>query len=314
VLLGATLGDRRDALNGLLVALAIGGPAALVLTSVAGWVVAGLGLRPVERMRQEAAAVSASEPDRRLRVPSSRDELTRLAATLNSMLDRLQEAVERERRFVDVASHELRTPLSILKMELDLALTRARTPEEIDLAIRSASAETDRLASLADDLLVLARAEKASLPLHREAVAVAPFLANVCTSYESRARAGGVLIEADASPETAYVDPARLRQAVENLLDNSLRHTPTGGAIRVRVERNGGLIVLVVEDTGPGVPEYLLDRAFEPFARSEINDGDGAGAGLGLAIVRAVAEAHGGTATAENLPGGGARLSLTLRA
>jgi two-component system OmpR family sensor kinase len=317
VVVGATLGDRRDALERLLIALAIGGPAALALTSLAGWIVAGLGLRPVERMRQEAAAISISEPNRRLPVPSTGDELSRLAATLNSMLDRLQQAFERERRFVDDASHELRTPLSVLKMELDLALARARTPEELEGALRSALGETDRLVRLAEDLLVLARAERNTLPVHREDVPVASLLAGICSAYQSRARAAGIRIEVDRPEGTASVDPARLRQAVENLLDNSLRLTPAGGMVRVRVVRDGEAFTLAVEDSGPGFPDDLLQRAFEPFARSEAHGGDGegrAGAGLGLAIVRAVAEAHGGTATAENLPGGGARLTLIMRA
>jgi two-component system OmpR family sensor kinase len=316
VVVGATLGDRRDALAGLVVALAIGGPAALALTSAAGWIVAGLGLRPVERMRQQAAAISVSEPDRRLPVPSTGDELARLATTLNSMLARLQQAFERERRFVDDASHELRTPLSILKMELDLALTRARTPEELEAVIRSASGETDRLARLAEDLLVLARADRGHLPLHREGVAIAPLLANICAAYESRGRAAGVHIEVEGgrggAGGTASVDPVRVRQAVENLLDNSLRQTPPGGTIKVRADRDGGAVILAVEDSGPGFREDLLDRAFEPFTRSDDMDGNGDGAGLGLAIVRAVAEAHGGTAKAENLPGGGARLTFRV--
>ncbi len=248
VVVGATLGDRKDALSRLLLSLTIGGPIALLLTSLAGWLVAGASLRPVERMRQEAAAISLSEPERRLPVPSTRDELERLGTTLNSMLDRLQQAFERERRFVDDASHELRTPLSILKAELDLALARTRTPEELEMAIRTS------------------------------------------------------------------VDAARVRQALENLLDNALRHTPSGGVIRVNACGNGRTVSLVIEDSGPGFPYGFLDRAFEPFARSEAGaSGDGAGAGLGLAIVKAIAEAHGGAVTAENASEGGARLTLSLR-
>src|SRR5439155_1173537 len=136
----------------------------------AGWIVIGSALGPVERMRQEAAAISASEPERRLPVPSSGDELARLGTTLNAMLDRLQDALERERRFVDDASHELRTPLSILKMELDLALARARTPEELESALTNAAEETDRLVRLAQDLLVLARLEGGRVLVHRAEV------------------------------------------------------------------------------------------------------------------------------------------------
>ncbi|MDX6596015.1 MAG: hypothetical protein QOI72_1397, partial [Solirubrobacterales bacterium] len=128
VVVGATLSDRREALDQLLALFAIGGPVALLLMSVAGWALAGAALRPVERMRQEAGAISASEPERRLPVAAADDELRRLAVTLNAMLDRLQHSLARERRFVDDASHELRTPLAILKGELDLALSRERSP------------------------------------------------------------------------------------------------------------------------------------------------------------------------------------------
>ena len=318
VIVGATLGDRRDDLDRLLVALAIGGPVALALTSVAGWIVAGFALRPVERMREEAAAISLSEPDRRLPVPATDDELARLARTLNSMLDRLQRSFERERRFVDDASHELRTPLAVLKMELDLALARARTPEELERALRAASGETDRLVGLAEDLLVLTRAEGGSLPVHREDVALRPLLVNVCATHQRRAGAAGVRIEVDSAEETASLNPVRVRQAVENLLDNAIRHTPPGGLVTARAERRlvgpGHAVVIQVEDSGTGFPPDLLSRAFEPFTGSGAENGDGAGAGLGLSIVRAVAEAHGGTAKAENLPGGGARLTLILRA
>jgi heavy metal sensor kinase len=312
VVVGATLGDRRDDLARLVIALAIVGPVALVLTSLAGWLLAGGALRPVEAMRREAAAISVSEPDRRLPVPAGRDELARLGGTLNSMLDRMQEAFERERRFVDDASHELRTPLSILKMELDLALARSRTPEELVAALRSAALETDRLVRLAEDLLVLARAEHGRLPLSRTDVALRQALQETVSSFEHRARAAGTRIELDVPVDTARVDPARLRQAVANLLENALRHSSVGGVIRVRAARDGRSVAISVEDSGPGFPTDLLDHAFEPFARSDGGDPDGVGAGLGLTIVRAVAQAHGGTARAENLPQGGARVTFSL--
>jgi heavy metal sensor kinase len=312
VVVGATLGDRKDDLARLVVALAIGGPAALILTSLAGWLLAGGALRPVEAMRREAAAISVSEPDRRLPVPAGRDELARLGGTLNSMLDRMQEAFERERRFVDDASHELRTPLSILKMELDLALARSRTPEELEAALRGAALETDRLVRLAEDLLVLARVEHGRLPLSRTDVSVREALQETVGSYEHRARTAGARIELDVPDGTARVDPARLRQAVANLLENALRHSSAGGVIRVRAARDGRSVAISVEDSGPGFPADLLEHAFEPFARSGGGDPDGARAGLGLTIVRAVAQAHGGTATAENLPQGGARVTFSL--
>jgi heavy metal sensor kinase len=315
VVVGATLGDRRDALEGLVVALAIGGPVAVALASLAGWVLAGAALRPVEAMRREAEAISVSEPERRLSVPPTGDELARLGATLNSMLGRLQASFERERRFVDDASHELRTPLAVLKLELDLALARSRTAEELEAALANASAETDRLVSLGEDLLVLARAENGRLPLHRKAVSLPEELARIVVAFEDRARSAGTEIRLEAEPMVARIDPVRLRQAVENLLDNGVRFAGAGGRVLLAAARDGDDLAVSVEDTGPGFPEELRDRAFEPFVRAESGaDGPGAGAGLGLAIVGAVAEAHGGVVVAENRPGGGARVTIRVPA
>jgi signal transduction histidine kinase len=309
VVVGATLSDRHEALDRLLVLFAIGGPAALALMSLAGWWLAGAALRPVERMRVEAAAISASEPDRRLAVPPTGDELGRLATTLNEMLQRLQDALARERRFVDDASHELRTPLGILQGELELALSRPRGAMELDAALRRASAETDRLVRLAEDLLVLARTEDGRLPVHRQDVALASVVGEACEGRRALALAGGVTLEVAAGDDRARLDPVRVRQAIENLLDNAVRHSPVGGAVRVDAHREDGRVRIRVDDAGPGFAPAVLATAFEPFAGT----GDG-GAGLGLAIVRAVALAHGGDAIAENPPGGGARVTITMRA
>src|SRR5206468_3203842 len=222
---GATLGDRIESLSRLLQAFFIGGPIALALASLAGWLAAGAALRPVERMRRDADAISLAEPSRRLPVPQTGDELARLGITLNSMLDRIGESLQREQRFLDEASHELRTPLSVLRMELDLALARARTPEELQAALRNASAETDRLVRLAEDLLVLSRARDGSIPLHRRETSMGELLRQAAATTGTRAGAEGVTVAVD-DPDgmTAILDPARMRQAVDNLLDNAIRH------------------------------------------------------------------------------------------
>jgi heavy metal sensor kinase len=309
IVVGATLSDRHEALDRLLVLFAIGGPVALALMSLAGWLLAGAALRPVERMRREAAAISASEPDRRLAVPPTGDELDRLATTLNEMLQRLQDALARERRFVDDASHELRTPLGILQGELELSLSRPRSSQELETALRRASAETDRLVRLAEDLLVLARTEDGRLPVRREDAALARVVGEACEGRRALARDGGVSLEVDTGEDRANIDPVRVRQAVENLVDNAVRHSPAGAAVRVSAHREDGRVRIRVDDAGPGFAPSALATVFEPFAGA----GDG-GAGLGLAIVRAVALSHGGDAVAENPPGGGARVTLTLRA
>jgi two-component system OmpR family sensor kinase len=312
VVVGAILSDRQEALDRLLVLFAIGGPVALILTAAAGWMLAGAALRPVERMRREAAAISASGPERRLPVPDTGDELARLATTLNEMLERLQESLGRERRFVDDAAHELRTPLGVLKAELDLSLSRERSPQEMEETIRHASEEANRLARLAQDLLVLSRSRGGQIPVHREEIDLREVLEDACRDQRERARAAGVELIVRAPEDRVRLDRARLRQAVENLVDNSLRHVLPGGTIEIAADVDGTCISVSVRDSGPGFPPAFLARAFEPFARGEAAASDPDGAGLGLAIVRAVAEAHGGSAVAENPSEGGAMVTLLL--
>jgi two-component system, OmpR family, sensor kinase len=314
VVVGTSLQDREDQLLQLGVTLAIVTPIAVILIAIAGWLLAGAALRPVERMRREAAAISSSDPEGRLTLPPADDEITRLGATLNAMLDRIQGSVERERGFVDDASHELRTPLSILKAELDLALARPRTPEELTAALKSAAVETDHLVRLAEDLLVLARSHDGHLPVKGQAADLRDSLETVVGRHRPAAEQAGVELWVDAPPVAICVDVARLRQAFDDLLDNALRHVPPGGRVQVTGAADQGTIHLVVEDSGPGFAAEVLSRAFEPFIRSPERDDDDHGrSGLGLAIVRVIAEAHGGNVRAENLPAGGARVTMTIR-
>ena len=302
LVVGASVEDQEEALARLAALLLVGGPAALALVVIVVLLIVGAALRPVEAMRSEAAAISASEPDRRLPVGETDDELSRLGLTLNEMLERLQGALERERRFVDDASHELRTPLANLKAELDLALGRARTTDELETALRSAAEETDRLVRLAEDLLVLARAKGGKLPVRRERVDAAALVRDIVGTFAGRASERGVTLEPRAGNGVrADVDPLRMRQAIGNLIDNALRHTPSGGSVSVALARANGDLTISVIDSGPGFsPEFVRD-AFEPFTRDDAarSRSDG-GTGLGLAIVRTIAEAHGGSAEARN--------------
>ena len=293
-----SLEDRDDTLRSLLGQLLVVGPLALLLASVGGYFLAAAALRPVEAMRREAEAVSAGEPGRRLTLPPANDELRRLSETLNQMLARLEAALERERRFVADASHELRTPLAMLRAELDLALRRERTPEELDRAVRSAAEETERLSRLAEDLLVLARAEGGELPVRRELVPAGALIDGIVERFRRRAKEAGRVIETGAEDALVVnVDRLRAEQAVGNLIDNALRHGE--GRIVVEARAGGdGMVELHVRDSGAGFPPHLVDRAFEPFSRGDAAR-TGPGAGLGLAIVEVIARAHGGSAHAE---------------
>jgi signal transduction histidine kinase len=242
-------------------------------------------------------------------VPETDDTLARLAVTLNLTFDRLQAALERERRFVDDASHELRTPLTILKAEVDSALTDGHSFDDLRLALRGASGEVNHLVRIAEDLLVLARAERGRIPTHRTSVSLQELVDASRRAFAATAEAGGVTLAVEAPDATVEVDGTRVRQALDNLLDNALRHTLPGGEVRVTATATPDAVTIQVDDTGPGFDPDELAVAFQPFKRG---DESRDGSGLGLAIVRAIAEAHSGTVTAENRTGGGARMTLVL--
>jgi heavy metal sensor kinase len=296
---GTTRENRAETLSSVRDAFLIGGPVALLLVSLAGYALAGAALRPVDAMRRRAAAISSASLAERLPVAASGDEISRLGETLNAMLARIEAGVVRERRFVADASHELRTPLAQLTTELELALRRARSADELRAALESAADSTARLSRLADDLLLLAGADDAGVPLMRQQVDVADLAERVAERFGVRARVEPLVVSAD---------PIRIEQALTNMLDNAVRHG--SGDVLLSVYRRNGRVELHVLDEGAGFPEGFLEHAFERFARADPADGNGSG--LGLAIVAAIAKAHGGEASAANRPEGGADVWVAL--
>ena len=304
VVVGTALEERDTALASLDALLLVGIPVALALAALAGYLVAGAALRPMERLRARAEELGGESLDERLPVPEARDEVRRLAETLNGMLGRQERAFERERGFVADASHELRTPLARLKAELELARSGDRSRDELAAVVDSAAEETEALIALAEDLLVLARADQGRLPLRRERVAVAPLLERVGGRHAPHA-------EIRTPPDlTVDGDRARLEQALGNLVDNASRHG--GGAVLLAAEPGGnGAVALHVCDAGGGVPAAFQPHAFERFTRADAARSDG-GTGLGLAIVAAIAEAHGGSTGIADRPAGGADVWITI--
>jgi heavy metal sensor kinase len=310
VVVGTSLHDRNEALDDLKTLLLIGGPVALLLASLAGYGVASASLRPVESIRRRAAAISAAEPGRRLPVPPADDEITRLAHTLNDMLARLEAALNRERTFVSDASHELRGPLAVLKTELELALRRGRSPQELEHALRSATEETDRVVQLADDLLVIARSDQGRLPVRPEQIQARKVLVEVRDRFVARSEELKRPVVVDAPEDLRLVaDSLRLRQALGNMVDNALRYG--GGDVRLLARELNGHVELHVSDEGPGFPAEFIASAFERFSRADEGRARG-GTGLGLAIVDAIARAHQGRAGAANRPEGGADVWLAV--
>jgi signal transduction histidine kinase len=312
LLVGVSTHDRDSALDSLQRLMFIGGPIALLIACFAGYFVAARALASVERMRRRADELFSTEDSARLPVPSARDEIQQLGQTLNEMLDRVEEVVDRGREFVAGASHELRTPLTILQLELDDALAGERTREDLEESVASAREEVRRLTSLAEDLLVIAQGDQQRLPIVAERFEVHGAMRAIAERYSHlEGAAGRRVVVLNGMPLFVEADLARVDMAVSNLVNNGLRYG--AGDVEMRASRRGGEIELHVLDRGPGFPPEFLPHAFERFARADPARSRG-GSGLGLAIVQAIAEAHGGRVQAANREGGGAHVWLTLPA
>jgi signal transduction histidine kinase len=317
LVLAGSLAGQQEALHRLFVELTVSGPIALLLASLAAYGLAAGALRPVESMRQRAAAISASTPGRRLPVPVGGDEISRLAATLNEMLARLETAfeheraaIEHERRFISDASHELRTPLALLQTELEVALRRPRSPRELEAALRSAAEETERLTRLAADLLLIARSDQGHLPIRRERVSASALLRAAADRFAVRAgEHERTIVVSEGDGLVVDADPAHVEQALGNLIENALRHG--AGQIELSALTRGHLVELHVTDQGSGLPAPFVPRAFDRFSRADEARSRG-GTGLGLSIVDLIARAHGGEAGAGNRPDGGADVWIAV--
>jgi two-component system, OmpR family, sensor kinase len=316
VAVGQSLTTADDAVARVRQGTLAAGVALVIAGTIGAWLLAGAALRPVERLRAAVAAVPPDQPGRTLGVPRTRDELAKLARTMNDLLDRISQALERERRLIADASHELRTPLTVLRAELELADRPTRSREELAESVHHATLEATRIARLAEDLLLLARTDQGAPVVRAAERPLEPVLREAVASASIRARDRQVRVELEADPElVAPVDADRLRQAVDNLIDNALRVAPPGSAILVGAGRRDGALEVSVSDSGPGFPADFLPRAFERFHRADTaRTRERGGAGLGLAIVKAIAEGHGGRAEAANRPAGGAVVRLLLPA
>jgi len=294
------------------------GAIALLLAGPGSWLLTRAALHPVERMRAQAAELQEHDAGGGVAVPRTRDEVARLAETLNGLLSRLHTAVNRERAFVADAGHELRTPLAVLQGELELARRPGRSRAELAATIDVAAEETDRLVRLAEDLLVLGHDGESDMPRTRQ-FDLAELTHAAIRAAASSAATREVQITSSGPGKLHVIgDPDRIRQAIDNLLTNAVRHSPPGATVTLAHQLDGECATLTVTDQGPGFRPEFIPVAFERFTRSDharnrptavVANGPG-GNGLGLAIVRAVMATHHGTAVAENVPAGGARVAI----
>jgi signal transduction histidine kinase len=310
VLVARTL-DDVDETTSIVVGLLVAGiPLLLLVVGATTWRLTGRALAPVEAIRSEVEGISAAELHRRVPVPPGGDEIARLASMMNAMLDRLEAAAARQRRFVADASHELRSPVTTLRVHAEATLAapdRASSEGLADVVL----AEALRLQGLVDDLLLLARADE-----HRPPGDARPVdLDDLVFDEAARLRAGGA-VQVDTSGVSGgrvAGDPGALQRVVRNLAGNAVRHARS--RIAFSLGTDGGTVRLAVDDDGSGIPADERERVFERFVRlDEARARDGGGAGLGLAIVREVVAAAGGSSRATVSPLGGARIEVVLPA
>jgi heavy metal sensor kinase len=329
VIVGERLTTMDETLVSLQYVLLLTSALGLALAIAGGWVLAGRVLRPVDRVTAAAAAIAAGDGtatslSSRLPVPPTNDELSRLSATFNAMLHRLEASFRAQERFVADASHELRTPLTAIRGNVDVLMRQVRSgrhylePEEFTLALDDIRRESDRMRRLLDDLLLLARSDASSESraitlARRDPVQLDAIAAQAVRSAE--ALTSGQVIELEAPRPVAVAgDADRLHQLVMILLDNAIRHTPPGSRIRVAVAATAdGQARLAVRDEGEGVAPEHVAHIFERFYRADGARGRASGGtGLGLAIARTISQAHGGGIAVHSTPGQGATFIVTL--
>jgi two-component system OmpR family sensor kinase len=295
---------------GLVALLGVTGAA----TAFAGaWFFARLATRPAEQIAAQAQAIEAGTLSARITAHAEVVEYASLVAVLNAMLGRLRAAFEAQRRFVADASHELRSPLTVMRGDLDVALRRERTAEELRAVLERMREEVDGMTALAGNLLLLARAD-AGLPASALGEAdLADVVDRVVARSAGLAESAGVALAASAAPAPVRGDGALLERALGNLVENAVRHAPRGTHVAVRCATSGGVATLEVEDDGPGIAPEHAAHVFDRFYRADPARGRDAGAGLGLPIARAIAEAHGGGLTlVRERPGALFRMTLPV--
>lgn len=310
---GVSRSDLEQTLRLITIVFAVAIPLSLGAAMLGGYLLSGWALAPVVDITNRVAVIEADDLDTRLHLDLPDDELGRLAATFDAMLDRIGSAFDRQKQFTGDAAHELRTPLSLMRSQVDLILDRPRSSAAYQAALIGLRDDVDRLTAIVGTLLTLARADAGTLPAMRERVDLSAVVRQIVASYASQADAAGVTLVDEASPAIADVDEGLTVQLLVNVMDNALAHTPIGGTIRIGCEVRADEVCLWVADTGAGIPAEHVDRIFDRFYRVDAGrTRSQGGAGLGLALSKAIAEAHGGTLTVASTPGEGSRFEFCL--
>jgi heavy metal sensor kinase len=313
VVVGRSAEDIEQALDRLVRIFIIAGPLTLLLAAGGGVFLAGRALKPVDEISQTARNIGEGDLNQRIEV-NTKDELGRLAATLNQMIERLQKALKRQQQLTSDASHELRAPLAVIQAESSLALQKEREAGEYKQSLETVTQEASHMSSIIDRLLVLARADAGKVQLVFEEVNLGNLIRDLSDDVEILCQQKGLVLEKGATPDFIVKgDRSLLRQLFLNLLDNAIRYTPGGGTISVTFSAERQRAAVAIADTGIGIPPEDLPHIFERFYRVDKARSRAEGSsGLGLSICQYIAEVHGGKTGVESQPGKGSTFTVWL--
>lgn len=305
-----------DRLTFLMRRLTMVGLALSLLTPVAGLWLAGRATRPVADILQVADHLRPTRLGDRLPVHGSRDELDRLAGTINRLLDQVADHVDRQQQFVADAAHELRGPLAAMRSLVEVTISHDRSTAEYRDTLEEVLEETRHLSSLANALLTLAETGEGDVNAAREDLDLAAVVRQTAAMFAGVAEERGIHITMDAVPVVLQGSAAQFRQVLGNLLDNAIRFTPPGGSVQIRMATDAGTdrAILTVSDSGEGIAARHIDRIFDRFYKTDParSRHDGRSGGLGLPICKAIIERHGGTIAVASAPGTGTTVTVTL--
>ena len=290
-------------------------PLALLLAGSGGYFLASRALRPIDYITRTAQAIHASDLHQRLNHLGPHDEVGRLADTFDAMLDRLEAAFTRERRFTGDAAHELRTPLTALKGRIGVTLSQPRQPQKYVETLQEMEGQVDRLIRLSSDLLFIARLDQGQMAQQMERIDVQDFLGAVVDQIRPLAAAKAITLSQTIPPElTLHGDLDLLIRLFLNLLDNAVKYSPENGRVSISATQDKTDLCITIANSGPGIPAEYLPHLFERFYRVETarsrSGSDAGGAGLGLAIAHEITRAHGGQMLVESRPENGTTLTV----
>ena len=313
LILGRSTKQIDQALHGLVRTLATADALALAVAAGGGIFLARRALKPVDKIAETAQEIGETDLSRRINV-NTKDELGRLAATLNAMIGRLEKAFQRQKQFTSDASHELRAPLAVIEAESSLALQKERPPSDYRQSLETISQESKQMSSLIEQLLTLARADAGKEQWNFTDVNLGRIITNLSADVEVLCQEKGLSCQLGQIQDLVVKgDAARLRELFMNLLDNAIRYTPAPGTVSVSLHREGEMAIVAIKDTGVGIAAEDMPFIFERFYRvDKARSRAQGGTGLGLAICRYIAEAHGGKIEVESQVGVGSTFSVWL--